>query len=42
MGSVADALLTAGTCSRGSLVVRSRFTYADHSTMRLRSVSRCS
>jgi hypothetical protein len=42
MGSGTDSLLTAGACTRGRFVVSSRFTYADHSTMRLRSSSRCS
>jgi hypothetical protein len=42
MGSGADALLRAGTCTHGRFVVSSRFTYADHTTVRLRSTSRCS
>jgi hypothetical protein len=42
LGSGADALLTAGSCTRGRFLVSSHFTYADHSTMRLRSSSRCS
>jgi hypothetical protein len=42
MGSGADALLRAGTCTRSRFVVTSRFTYADHSTIRLRTSSRCS
>jgi hypothetical protein len=42
MGSGADALLTAGTCTRGRFVVSSLFTYADHSTLRLHTSARCS
>ena len=38
MGSGADALLTAGACTHGRFVVSSSFTYADHTTMRLRSI----
>lgn len=42
LGSGKKALITAGTCSSHRFVVKSRFVYADHSTLELKSSSGCS
>ena len=41
LGTGHTALITAGRCTAHQFVVRSRFTYADHSTLTLSSASAC-
>jgi hypothetical protein len=41
LGRGGSALITAGTCQGHEFVVRSHFIYADHTTLDLRSSSRC-